>query len=85
IQVDIRSDEGRELLTSLITAPGADAGMFLTNFPAVGWLDYDRLSGRRSDLVMVSIVGNHDGTTAVDYTVNSAVGYPMVTGPAEHE
>ena len=29
---------------------------------------------------MVAITGNHDGTTAVDYTVNCAVGYPSATG-----
>ena len=30
---------------------------------------------------MASIYGNRDGTTAVDYTVNAAVGLPDVTGP----
>ena len=29
---------------------------------------------------MVSIIGSHDGTTAVDYTVNCAIGYPNATG-----
>ncbi|HEV8628593.1 MAG TPA: CoA transferase [Acidimicrobiia bacterium] len=79
--VDIRSPRGRELLTDLITAPGDDAGLFLTNFPAAGWLDYDRLVARRPDLVMVNIVGNHDGSSAVDYTVNPATGFPWATGP----
>lgn len=81
IAVDIRSDAGREILTALITAPGPDAGMFLTNFPASGWLSYERLSARRPDLVMVNIVGNHDGTSEVDYTVNPATGFPWATGP----
>ena len=31
---------------------------------------------------MVQITGHRDGSTALDYTVNSAVGFPMVTGPA---
>jgi 2-methylfumaryl-CoA isomerase len=83
IQVDLRNPEGRELVTALITAPGEDNGIFLTNFPAVGWLGYDSLAAARSDLVMLSITGNHDGTSAVDYTVNCAVGYPDVTGPTE--
>ena len=30
---------------------------------------------------MVSISGNHDGTNAVDYTVNPATGFPWATGP----
>ena len=80
IQVDIRSPEGRELITALATAPGPDAGVFTTNFPAVGWLSYDSLRQHRDDLIMVAITGNHDGSTAVDYTVNCAVGYPWLTG-----
>src|SRR5918997_4779667 len=30
IELDLRSPEGRELATALVTAPGADAGLFLT-------------------------------------------------------
>ena len=30
---------------------------------------------------MLNVLGNHDGTTALDYTVNAAMGYPAVTGP----
>ena len=30
---------------------------------------------------MVNIVGNHDGSSAVDYTVNPATGFPWATGP----
>ena len=51
IALDLRSDEGREIATSLITAPGPDAGIFLTNYPAGGWIDYDHLVERRPDLV----------------------------------
>lgn len=79
--VDLRSPRGREILTALICAPGPDAGVFLTNFPARGWMAYDSLRRRRNDLVMVNIVGNHDGTSAVDYTVNPATGFPWATGP----
>ena len=81
IQVDFKSGEGQELLKALITAPGEDAGYFLTNFPAKGWLSFDELKRGREDLIMLNIVGNHDGSTALDYTVNAAMGYPSVTGP----
>lgn len=81
IAVDIRSDAGREILTALITAPGDEAGLFLSNFPDRGWMSYDTLAAQRSDLIKVTIKGNPDGSTALDYTVNAAVGYPMVTGP----
>ena len=89
LQVDVRSAAGRELVADLICAPGPEAGIFLTNFPAGGWMSYEALQARRADLIMLSITGNHDGTTAVDYTVNCAMGYPAVTGfgtdPAEAE
>ena len=39
----LRTPEGQELLSRLICAPGEDAGLFLTNFPARGWLDYETL------------------------------------------
>jgi 2-methylfumaryl-CoA isomerase len=81
VQVDLRSPRGQELLTELIGAPGPDAGLFLTNFPARGWLGHDKLKEAREDLVMVNIVGNHDGSSAVDYTVNPATGFPWATGP----
>ena len=83
IAVDLRSPRGRELLTELIGAGGPDNGVFLTNFPAAGWMAYDRLSERRADLIMLNVLGNHDGSTALDYTVNCAVGYPAVTGPVD--
>ena len=85
IAIDLGSGEGQEIATALITAPGPDAGMFLTNFPARGWLDYDRLTARRADLIMVNVIGNPDGSNAVDYTVNCAAGFPFVTGPESSE
>jgi 2-methylfumaryl-CoA isomerase len=81
IQVDLASPAGRELVSALITAPGPGAGLFLTNFPARGFLDYEDLTAQRRDLIMVNIVGNYDGSSAVDYTVNPATGFPWATGP----
>jgi 2-methylfumaryl-CoA isomerase len=78
--VDLRSPRGQQILTDLISAPGEDSGLFLTNFPARGWLDYDILKHRRPDLVMINICGHRDGSAAVDYTVNPSVGFPAVTG-----
>jgi 2-methylfumaryl-CoA isomerase len=81
IALDLRSPEGRELATALITAPGPEAGLFLTNFPARGWLAYDVLRERRDDLIMMALAGNPDGSSEVDYTVNPATGFPWATGP----
>jgi 2-methylfumaryl-CoA isomerase len=77
IQVDLRSPEGRELVTSLVAA----RGNFLTNFPARGWLAYESMRERREDLIMVALTGNPDGSSEVDYTVNPATGFPWATGP----
>jgi 2-methylfumaryl-CoA isomerase len=81
IQLDLRSQEGREIAAELISAPGPDAGLLLTNFPARGWLAYENLVTRRSDLIMVALTGNPDGSSEVDYTVNPATGFPWATGP----
>jgi 2-methylfumaryl-CoA isomerase len=48
-------------------------------------MDHERLRARRNDVIMCVITGNHDGSTAVDYTVNPAVGYPDVTGPVDRD
>ncbi len=85
VEVDLRSPAGRELLTDIITAPGEDAGLFITNFPASGWLSYEKLAERRPDLIMVVLTGNHDGTSEVDYTVNPASGFTWATGPRHAE
>ena len=81
IQIDLRGEQGRELITELITAPGDDAGLFLTNFPLRGWLDHEALATRRADLITANITGNYDGSSAVDYTVNPSTGFPWATGP----
>ncbi len=82
LAVDVRRPEGQELVTALVCGEGADAGIFLSNFPASGWLSDERLRARRSDLIYVNIIGNPDGSTAVDYTVNPSSGFAYATGPA---
>ena len=79
IQVDLRAPEGRELVEALV----GTAGIFLTNFPARGWLAYDALRARREDLIMCALTGNPDGSSEVDYTVNPSTGFPWATGPRD--
>ncbi len=85
IAVDLRSPRGRELLSALITAPGEGAGIFTTNMPARGWLAYEALAKKRADLIALNIVGARDGSAHVDYTVNAITGFPLVTGPVDHD
>jgi len=85
VAIDIRQPEGRELARSIICASGEDAGILLTNFPPKGWLDYESLREAREDLIQLTVMGNRQGGSAVDYTVNPSIGVPMFTGPEEHK
>jgi 2-methylfumaryl-CoA isomerase len=80
ICVDLGRPEGRELAQRLAAAPGEGGGIFVTNFPVSGFLGYERLKALRDDLICVRIMGWADGTPAVDYTVNAALGVPYLTG-----
>ncbi|MCD6078417.1 MAG: mesaconyl-CoA isomerase [Ramlibacter sp.] len=80
VALDLQSPQGREIAMALACAPGDDAGIFLTNFPPRGWLDYDKLRARRADLIQLTLQGDRHGGSAVDYTVNARVGVPGITG-----
>ena len=79
VTLDLKSDEGQKIATDLI----AEAGTLVTNLPARGWLSYDNLVQHREDLVMLRLNGSHDGKPAVDYTINAASGFPIITGDDE--
>jgi 2-methylfumaryl-CoA isomerase len=83
VAIDMASPEGRELAAALITAPGPDAGLLLTNFPPRGFLDYDVLKKQRPDLIQLTISGDRHGGSAVDYTINPRLGIPFLTGGGE--
>src|SRR5580692_9033368 len=72
--------EGRDIASAVIAAPGAGGGIVLTNLPSPRGLDFASLKAARSDLIMLRLTGNRDGSAAVDYTVNAASGFPLVTG-----
>ena len=78
--IDLRSPEGQELVRRLIVEGD---GIVVTN-AVLPWLNYDALAAERSDVIHVQLLGRGDGSTGVDYTVNAAIGYPLVTGPANH-
>ena len=85
VTIDTRADAGRRAAAKIITAPGDGAGILVTNLPVSGWNSYEELRKSREDLIMVVITGNRDGSAAVDYTVNAALGFPFVTGPEGHD
>jgi 2-methylfumaryl-CoA isomerase len=78
--IDLRSPDGQELVRRLIVEGD---GIVVTN-AVLPWLNYDALAGSRPDVVHVQLLGRGDGSTGVDYTVNAGIGYPLVTGPANH-
>jgi 2-methylfumaryl-CoA isomerase len=83
IQLDLRSEEGRDLVLSLLAASGPAGGILVTNAVGQAWLDHGRLAEARPDVILVQIVGHADGRPAVDYTVNAEVGIPYLTGPVD--
>jgi 2-methylfumaryl-CoA isomerase len=84
-QVDIGHPEGRALILSLLKGDGPNDGIFLTNFPERGWLAYEKLKAEREDLIYVNILGDRKGGSALDYTVNCAVGFASATGDPSND
>lgn len=76
LALNLGSPEGRELLQELVR----NTGQFVTNFPVDGFLNDEKLRSLRADLITVRVMGMADGSPALDYTVNAAVGYPDMTG-----
>ncbi|HET6969831.1 MAG TPA: CoA transferase [Phenylobacterium sp.] len=81
IAIDLASPRGREIAQRLAAAPGEDGGLFVTNFPVDGFLSYETLRKLRDDLICVRVMGWADGSQGMDYTINSALGLPLRTGP----
>jgi 2-methylfumaryl-CoA isomerase len=79
VAADMRSSDGQDLVQRLI----AGSGVLITNVAGRQWHSYDVLTRLRPDLIHVEVSGRADGGTGVDYTVNAAIGFPMVTGPAD--
>lgn len=77
LAVDMRSPQGQELVTRLV----AGSGVFITNVIGRQWHSYEALTRQRPDLIQLEVSGRSGGGTAVDYTVNAAIGFPLVTGP----
>ena len=83
VALDLRSEEGRELLVALAGA----TGNLITNLPEKSFLSHAAISEGRPagapELVSVRIMGWHDGRQAMDFTVNAASGYPLMCGPED--
>ncbi|MBS0361363.1 MAG: CoA transferase [Proteobacteria bacterium] len=88
VALDLSRPEGREIAQRLAASGdgrnGAQNGaMFVTNFPVEGFLSYATLSALNRDLICVRVMGWADGSQGMDYTINSALGLPLMTGPTD--
>jgi 2-methylfumaryl-CoA isomerase len=81
LAVALETPEGREIARALVAAPGPGGGILLTNLPPLRGLDFVAIKSARADTIVLRLTGNRDGSAAVDYTVNAASGFPLVTGP----
>jgi 2-methylfumaryl-CoA isomerase len=79
--IDLRSPDGQQLVQRLVVEGD---GVVVTNAAGLSWLSHESLAAKRSDVIHVQLLGRGDGSTGVDYTVNAAIGFPLVTGPADH-
>jgi 2-methylfumaryl-CoA isomerase len=79
--IDLRSPEGQDLVRRLIVEGD---GIVVTNATGMSWLSYEQLVAKRADIIHLQLLGHGDGSTGVDYTVNAAIGFPLVTGPTNH-
>ncbi|MBX7448831.1 CoA transferase [Mycolicibacterium sp. 3033] len=78
VTANFRTADGLDYVARLV----ADAGVFITNRTGPQEHSFAALSARRADLIHVEVCGRADGSTAVDYTVNAGLGFPLVTGSA---
>lgn len=79
VALDLRSGEGRELCVELARR----TGQCVTNLPEESFLNHAAMAKGRPDMISLRIMGWHDGRQAMDFTVNAASGYPLMTGPKE--
>ncbi|GLY67971.1 CoA transferase [Amycolatopsis taiwanensis] len=85
ITVDFTKTEGRRLVSDLVVSGAPAGGILVTNSERWPEFRYEALRTRRADVIHVLLTGRHDGGTAVDYTVQAATGFPLVTGPEDHD
>jgi len=79
VALDLKSPEGRELCVEL----ACKTGQLITNLPEKSFLSHAAVGEGRADMISVRIMGWHDGRQAMDFTVNAASGYPLMTGPED--
>ncbi|WP_326835523.1 CoA transferase [Amycolatopsis rhabdoformis] len=80
VTVDWTSEVDRARVADLIVHGGPC--VVVTNTDRHPELTHAALSARRPDVIHALLEGRADGGAAVDYTVQAATGFPLITGPA---
>jgi 2-methylfumaryl-CoA isomerase len=81
LTVDFRTHDGRTVVGDLLRSCPTGSAVVITNSVGRRWLSYEGLVEFAPDLIHVQVEGKSDGSPAVDYTVNAATGFPLITGP----
>jgi 2-methylfumaryl-CoA isomerase len=80
VRIDTSRPRGRELLLELLGSRQGRSAL-LTNVPIVSRMGgYERMREQMPELLVVEMLGNFDGGSEVDYTVQPATGLPWVAG-----
>jgi 2-methylfumaryl-CoA isomerase len=80
VELDLADPDAQQVVRRLLSAPGDGNGILVTNLAGKDWLSDPVLREIRPDLIHVQVLGQRDGRSAVDYTVNAATGLPLATG-----
>jgi 2-methylfumaryl-CoA isomerase len=83
VELDLAAAAGQSTLRRLVAAGGAAGGILLSNVAGKPWLSDEFLRQDRPDLIYVQVLGQADGGSAVDYTINAASGLAYATGPED--
>lgn len=78
VAVDMGSAADRGRVVDLITRGGPC--VVVSNSDRYPELGYEALSALRPDVIHVLLQGRADGGAGVDYTVQAATGFPLITG-----
>jgi 2-methylfumaryl-CoA isomerase len=81
VELDLAAPDARQCVYRMLGAAGDGAGILVTNLAGKQWLSDPVLRQVRPDLIHVQVLGQRDGRSAVDYTVNASTGLPLATGP----
>jgi len=83
VAVDLSSAKGRELVAELMVSGGETGGIVISNNDRYPEFSYKALAARRPDVIHVLLNGMHDGSSAVDYTIQAMTGFPLIQGPED--